>query len=52
MQDINDMQLKDYYNLLKYLDKREKIKTHQPIKLKQSQIDMIKKTKEKNKKKE
>jgi hypothetical protein len=50
MEDINNMALKDFNNLLKYLSRRNKIREGKPVPLKESQKEMIKITKEKNKK--
>jgi len=49
MQDINSMTIKDLNNLLSYLRRREKINSGQPIGLTDSQLEMIKRTKEGNK---
>ena len=45
MYDINNMTLKDFNGLLRYLDLENKIRKNQPIPLKQSQKDMIKRAK-------
>jgi hypothetical protein len=44
------MELTDFYNLMTYLKKREKIRKNEPVELKQGQKDMIKKFKELKKK--
>ena len=49
MEDINNMSIKDFYNLNKFLNRREKMRTHKPVELKQSQKDMIQATKERDK---
>ena len=47
MEDINKMTLKDFNNLNEYLKIKDKIGKNQPIPLKKSQKEMIKRTKEK-----
>jgi len=49
MKDINNMTIKDFNGLLRYLDYEDKKMKHQPIPLKESQKDMITKFKEKEK---
>ena len=46
MSDVNNMSMKDFTNLLKHLERKNRMKTGKPVKLKQSQKDMIKKAKE------
>jgi len=51
MEDINNMTMKDYYGLCEYLELREKMRDNKPIPLKESQREMIKRTKLKEKEK-
>ena len=46
MADINNMSMKDFHHLLKFLKRRENMREGKPVELKQSQKDMIKKAKE------
>lgn len=50
MQDINNMSLYDYNQLYSYISRREKIRKKEPVTLRQSNIDMINRTKNKEKK--
>ena len=45
LEDINNMSMKDFNNLNRYLEKREKIRTNKPISLSDSEKEMIKRTK-------
>lgn len=45
MEDINKMSLLEFNNLLNYLEKKEKIRKHEPIPLRDSEKEMIKKAK-------
>ena len=49
MQDINNMNLKEFYSLLDYLKTKNDKQSGKAVPLKQSQKDMIKKAKEKKK---
>ena len=44
------MSLKDFAGLLKFADRRQKIRNNKPVALKESQKEMIRITKEKEKK--
>lgn len=48
MQDINNMNLKDFDNLFKFIDRRNRIKTHKPVPLRDSDREMIKAFKDRN----
>jgi len=45
LEDINNMSMKDFNNLNRYLEKREKIRTNKPISLSDSEKEMIKRSK-------
>jgi len=45
IEDINNMSMKDFNNLNRYLEKREKIRTNKPISLSDSEKEMIRRTK-------
>lgn len=47
MQDINTMSLYDFNYLYDFVERRDKIRKKEPVKLRQSQIDMINRTKNK-----
>jgi len=49
LQDINIMSMKDFNNLHKYLKMKKMMNDGQPIPLKQSQKDMIKRAQERMK---
>jgi len=46
MKDINKMSMKDFDGMMVYLKNKKNIDERKPIPLKQSQKDMIKRTKE------
>jgi len=46
MKDINDMSLKDFNNLNRYLARRERIRDNKTVPLRDSQKEMIKRAKE------
>ena len=45
IEDINNMSMKDFNNLNRYLEKREKIRTNKPVPLSDSEKEMIRRTK-------
>jgi len=45
IEDINNMSMKDFNNLNRYLEKREKIRTNKPVPLSDSEKEMIKRSK-------
>lgn len=51
MQDINNMSLSDFNHLYEYVERRDKINKHEPVKLRESNRRMIQATKNKKRKK-
>jgi len=49
MYDINNMSLKDFNNLYEYIERREKMGKHEPVKLRESNKRMIEARKAKEK---
>ena len=45
IEDINNMSMKDFNNLNRYLEKRERTREHKPVPLTDSEKEMIKRTK-------
>ena len=45
MQDINNMSLRDFNSLYKYIDRREKKRNHEPTELRESNRRMIEENK-------
>jgi len=50
MEDINNMSLTDFYGILRFSKKRQDKREGKPIPLKESQKEMIRRTREKNRK--
>lgn len=48
MEDINNMSMKDFHHLIEYLDRRAKIESGKPVRLKESNRRMISRAKERN----
>ena len=51
MEDINNMSIYDFNNLYDYIERRDKKRNHEPVKLRESNKRMIQATKNKNVKK-
>jgi hypothetical protein len=47
MEDINSMDIHEFNNLYKYVERRDKMQKKEPVALRQSNIDMINRTKNK-----